>query len=217
MLELVRNIRLMEYYEDKYKKCLLLDNNLVCGIGVPSMLKLKLPLIFEILSFGAGKISMCGKAVATTICIDTSSDMSVVEIYCNGTISEVNDLIRRSVDFLQSSTKSYIYQVDTIVVTLETSTIIFHSKAYKDKRRLLNDIPNEFRHGWNPVDRYFCSVTSGIMLNLKNLPKVDITGVLFEKYVLFTEKLNKDILLVVCLKWLKLEVLDAKDRLTIEY
>lgn len=118
-----------------------------------------LPYILEILTIGEGKISVCGLQ-------QLMSRPKYLELYFDScTIDEANNLLLKSLEILDKINKIDLLQIrdGRLLIIGHSFSLFFCFTIYENKGSLLRNLGQSInKHGWNPFDGYFGSISGGI-------------------------------------------------------
>ena len=134
--------------------------------------------IAEILKLGEGKMCL---SCLDSICCDNGSSSGIFDFYFYScTIDEAATLLDSCLDILEISNKSHhnketcTYEVRDnnlfVVVPGSGLNVNFYCTIYEVKQELLRNIGSSiFRQGYNFKDKYFSTISGGIMAAMKSM------------------------------------------------
>lgn len=192
---IIEDIHLLESFERKYKRCFLVKsyelhhllsiydrfavqggNNLqrkyYCGPSTIDMtlkqhIEESLPLVFNILTLGNGKISLCGLSIIDLL----NDEISSIKLYFHScTALEADELFSRIIKLINGGF-AYIREDNVIIFCSHGINVIIDTNIYKDREQLLQNIgKSPIRHGYDPIVGYFGTIPGIISLALGIYP-----------------------------------------------
>lgn len=182
-LRAIYDINLLEFYENKTGKCVLLQPNQKVSIKNyfpehPHYQNIrKFPFceivghrsnfaIDNILTVGKGKLSICGEEVRNFLSGMITKRLDLYFDSCS--LLEIESIFDECVSTL-SLDINYRDNLIAKFFTARCHNLCFHFDSFEDKESILNTFTDSnHRQGWNPIFGYFCSIVSAITVVLNN-------------------------------------------------
>ena len=153
-------IRQINGYDTRFPR--IIDDGIVRGF-----FKQRLNILYELLVFAKGKISLCGISVFYIILMASGNkqlnltDIGDLELFfhCTST-EEADNLLSNCVNFVSKNCScTYIISQKKLTIDSYPKSINFILKFYINKRQIFLDfaLPS-FRFGWNPFDDVFSTI-----------------------------------------------------------
>ena len=207
IVDLIRDISLLEFYERKTKNVYLMDYNEITKlepklksnkdqfrfIGSKLFNKAEyikhgiedtFDLILDILPIATGKMSLVGLSISQLMSFQQPYEFDLYFHSCS--ITEANILLQRCLQIIEGNVE-YLVADACVIITLGDFCIRIHLELYKDRLEILmNNGPSPERHGYDPEVGYFSTFVATILLIKEVVPVCtdDIDQFLEEDYKL---------------------------------